>query len=152
MTVRIAKFGDIPRVVTLVKESHRRSSYAHYKMDENSLKEFCMESIRSGNGTIIVWDVAGMVEGYIIGITDRLYQFLKVKYATDILTYVSNAGRGGYIPLLTAFENWAFSIENVVEIWLGASDGIEDPARIEKIHNRLGYTRLGIISRKRKLP
>ena len=148
--IRPAKFQDIPRLVELACEMHKKSRYAAYKEDVKAFKQACMESIRSGSHFLYVTEIDDVVEGYLIGITAPLYVFTKATYATDIGFYVSDKGRGGALALAAAFDTWAREEQGVAEVWLAVTDAVnEDWARLGKAYTRMGYKLRGGIYMKR---
>lgn len=150
--IRPAKFGDILRLRDLARELHAASRYREYPEDEKAFKETCVETIRSGNHCLLVAEVDGSIEGFLIGITDKLYHFTRARYATDIVTYVSEPGRGAFPLLVEAFQEWAWEQRGVEEVWLAATDAVEDWARVGAVLERGGFAQMGAIYRTRKVP
>lgn len=143
--VRPAQYRDIPRLTELMLEAHAGSKYAGYKPNPKKFKGICMEMMRSGKGCAFVSEVRGVVEGFLIGMTDDLYHILNEQYATDLFFYVSERdGRGG-IALLDSFLAWAGSIPAVVTVRLGITDLVGDYDRIAKLYERKGLVREGLM-------
>jgi hypothetical protein len=147
MSVRSAKFADIPRLCELIAEAHARSVYAdRAALDESAFKKLCINSARihGQGGCLFVAERDGLAEGFIIGVVDRIYGILKAHYATDVLFIAAeradprDAGR-----LLDAFLGWADSVPSVIEVRLGVSDAIGPWERTAKLYRRKGLRQDG---------
>jgi len=148
--IRVARFGDIPRLCELVIEAHGKSKYRDIKLNINLFKDLCKNCIVSGNGCLFVCETKGTVEGYLIGAVDVLYQILTVKYATDLQFYVSeNAGRGAF-GLMNSFLGWARD-QKVYSVRIGAVDMIENYDRFSALLKRKGFAQEGILFEKRMM-
>ena len=150
--IRPSKFGDIPRITALAKECWYRSRYADEDMSERRFKEICVSAIGGESACLLVAEVDGVVEGFLIGITDWIYVFGKNRYATDVMLYVSNKGRGAFRRLVKAFILWAHGLAEqyrVKYVWLASTDAVSDPERTRLMYERLGLKRIGNIYEKR---
>lgn len=152
MLLRPAKYSDIPRLADLAREAHARSVYADDPMSAKRFKDDCAAAIMAPSMCLFVVEVEGRVEGFLFGITEAIYAFSLNRYATDLLTYVSDAGRGAWPKLWDAFEEWVECLPEtmrVVEINPAATDAISDSERTGKMLERRGYDRFGGLYRKR---
>ncbi|MCP4536511.1 MAG: hypothetical protein GY832_05135 [Chloroflexi bacterium] len=129
----------------LIKEAHAKSKYADYRLDlKGKFKPLCMEAIRSGNHCLFVSEKNGIVEGFLIGVTDDLYAVLKEKYATDVLFWISERDNPrNFVRLAMTFVEWARSIPGVVRIRMGVTDAVGETRPVEKMFETLGMSREG---------
>lgn len=120
MTVRPAKFADIPRLIEIAQDALSRSRHASRgRVVPEYAKRTAMSAIKNhGQGTCcFVGEAKGSVEAVIVGVTDWFYGACDFRYATDYFFYATrqadprDAGR-----LASAFEKWALQAPNVVEI------------------------------------
>lgn len=157
MTIRPAKFGDIPRMAELLAEMHALSCYADRGTFEvRELKGFLMTSIQRHGGSnpgatlVLVAEKAGAVEGFLIGLLDRAYHLMKELYATDIFFWLSaRADPRDAIRLIETFMKWAEQNPRVIEVRLGITDAIGDFERIAVLYRRLGLQQTGVMYGKR---
>lgn len=157
MITRRAQFADIPRLVELMQEAHGRSKYAERcRVDVDEVKQLFIgalqrDSVRGPGGSCVyVVQADGVVEGVILGMTERIYHFGDKLMATDVLFYVSErAGPRSALNLLAAFEGWASENPRIIEITLGISDVIDDPERLAKVYERRGYAYSGLMYERR---
>lgn len=146
--VRPAKYADIPRIKELATECWRRSRYKDEPMSEKRFRETCVSSISEEAACLLVAEVNGAVEGFVIGITDWVYVFGKNRYATDVMLYVSEHGRGAFRTLVQAFVLWASRLPEkyrVRHVWMASTNAVSDPERTGKVYERLGFMRIGNI-------
>lgn len=150
--IRRGRFQDIPRLVELMSDAHARSIYDDQPVDMKLFKELVFEGLRSGNQEIFIAEIDGRAEGFLLGLTDRLYHICRNRYATDLFFIVSDAGRGAAPGLIDAFCAWAKKQPRVVEIWLGVTTAISDPERVGKLYRRKGFAISGNIYQQRIEP
>jgi hypothetical protein len=156
MTTRLAKFGDIPVLRALAKEMHQRSRYADVAtMDDGALRNILMSAINAGGKRAACWVSVGVdnaPDGFLIGITDRVFGIARDLYATDVLFYVSPSADARHAAeLLAVFDEWAGAHPGVIETRLGAHDAIgDDWERVGKLYERRGYSRNGVMYVKRR--
>lgn len=157
MTIRAAKFADIPRLVDLMTEMHMRSCYVgRDEVDVAEAKQLCLGMIQrvtvKGPGGACAFAAEkddGTVEGFILGMTERVYHIGCNLMATDVFFYVSErAGPRDFIHLFDAFESWAEANPRVIEIRPGVTDAIDAPERLAKFYERRGYRRSGLMFEK----
>lgn len=152
--IRPAKFGDIPRLVDLVREMHARSVYADLTLDVKETKATLVQAIqRHGKATcVFVADAGGGVEGFIVGLTDRIHGIAVERYATDWLFYASPlAGARAAVGLLDAFLGWAETAPGVVMVRLGVSGDVlgDDWPRVGRLYERRGLRQDGAMYTRR---
>lgn len=157
MTVRPAKFGDIPRLVVLLKQAHGRSIYARVgNIDEKAAKALLMQSIQrqgllaAGGTFAAVAEKHAVVEGFLVGIIDRGYHIGDRLMATDMFFYLSewadprDAGR-----LLDAEIAWAAGVPGCVVLRAGVTDAIGDYRRAARLYERRGFRQSGALFERR---
>lgn len=149
--IRAAKFGDIPRLTALFEEGHKRSKYAQRAtLDVKETKSLLMQSIqRHGGGHpgstfVVVSERGERVDGFFIGVLQRVYHVAVELEATD-LHFFMPVGSTDTRKIISAFEEWAQANERVIAITLGVTDVIGDPDRTGVIYERRGYKKVGAI-------
>lgn len=153
--VREAKFADIPVLLALLEEGHKIGKYKDYNIDISTAKQVFMgvlqrTTVKGEGGTCaFVYDDDG-VQGFIIGITERIYHIAKEFMATDIFFYIAKEYNDplAFRMLLKSFEEWAWSIPRVKKIDLGITNIIGDPHRLAIIYRRFGYVDSGLMVEK----
>lgn len=157
MTVRPARFGDIPILTELLEQAYRRSKYRdRTPVSIKEAKALLVQAIQrhglaaAGGACVFVSEHDGAVDGFISGLLDRVYHIGEKLSATDFFFYVapdgSPASAGG---LIDAFVDWALGIEAVIEIRLGATDIIQDYERTAALYRRKGFIQTGVIYERR---
>lgn len=155
--IRPAKFGDIPRLAELLAEMHERSCYATVAaVDLRAAKALFVQAIqRHGSGTAgamcaYVADSGSRVEGFVIGLLDRLYHVGDQLMASDLFLYVSpNGDPRDFARLFDALDQWAAANPNVLECRLGITDAITPWQRTAQLYRRKGYRQSGAIYERR---
>lgn len=148
--MRDGKFADIPVLLSLLEEGREIGKYRKYEIDMEAAKQILMGAlqrtqVRGEGGTCVhVWDDDG-VQGFIIGVTERVYHIAKQFMASDLFFYVAKEYNDplAFRMLLKSFEEWAWSNPRVKQINLGATDAVGDPRRLLVIYQRFGYTSSG---------
>lgn len=153
MSVRPARFADIPRLTDLMIELHARSRYRRYALQTDDFKKLCVETIRRhGPFASLFVSVGGEeVTGFLIGLTEEIYGLLRERYATDLFFYVTPRSPARHcLELFTAYLAWASEAPRVIEVRNGAVDAVEgmDPEKTAAIYRRFGLRREGVIYRK----
>lgn len=156
MATRLAKFGDIPALRSLAREMHERSRYAAVAtMDDAALRSVLMGAINANGRRAGCWvsvDAVGVVDGFLIGLTDRVFGIARELYATDVLFYVTPTANARHAAeLLADFDEWAGAHPGVIETRLGVHDAIgDDWERVGKLYERRGFSRNGSMYVKRR--
>lgn len=153
MTVRTAKFGDIPAIYALMVEAHARSIYAgRDEIDQRHAKGLLMNAIQrvgarhEGAMLVLVSEHDGAVTGFMVGLLDRLYQLGTKLFATDLFFYHTPGGNPvDPIGLLMGLVEWANTIPNVIEIKVGSTNVIGDHREIAKLYEGAGFKQCGAL-------
>lgn len=163
MTIRDAKFVDVPRIVALMREQHVLSRYRNtpVQVDEAWSRQFLTQSImRHGNGQtggtlVLVSERDGAVEGIFLGILDRILGIGSMLYGTDVFFYLTDKAdpRDG-LRMIDTFTAWCDANPFVYEIVPGITDtfGPEYPDRVARIYEAKGFERCGTILRRNTRP
>jgi len=158
MTIRRAQFSDAPRLIELMQQAYEKSKYiGRGKVDVTEAREILIgamqrDGVKGPGGThcMVYEAAAGEVEGFIIGMTERVYHVADKLRATDIFFYVSDeAPPLAAGALLKSFEGWATSNKRVIEITLGITDAIDEPERLAEAYEARGYMRCGLMLERR---
>ncbi|MBP2230833.1 hypothetical protein J2847_004142 [Azospirillum agricola] len=140
--IRPAKFVDILRLAELAVEMHARSVYAdRATLEIDRFKKLCVPAIQNhGKGScLFVAETGGRVEGFIVGVIDRLYGISREFYATDLFFYASPAADvRAASRLADAFLGWAEAVPSVIEVRPGVSGAMEAWGRAGKLWERKG--------------
>ena len=153
MTVRAAKFTNIPRLVELVKQAHARSRYTHgIEVDIEHTKQWLMGCIQRHDGkgegaTFVLVSVDGdMIEGFIVGLAARIQEVLDKLYVTDWMFYTSPvAPARDALTMLRMVTDWGTDNPKVAEVTFGATDVIGDYAPTTVLYRRIGLEQRGVI-------
>lgn len=160
MSIRPAKFADIPRLTELVKEGYERCKYKDLgAVDEKAAKGLFMHAIQrhglqtEGGACVFVAERNGKVEGYIIGVLARVYHVGDHLEASDLHFFQSENGNpADAVRLFGAYIKWASGNKKVVIARNGATDIIDpDWSRAAKLFERAGFVQSGVIY-ERRLP
>lgn len=157
MTIRAAKFGDIPRLAELMEEAFRASIYADRgNIDERVCKGLFMNSMQkhggqyAGSTLVNVCEKNGVVEGFLLGAFDRVYHVGDKLMASDVFFHLSpRADPRDAIRLLNDFLTWAEANPLVVEIKMGVTNILGDWTRLEPLYRRKGFDQCGALFEKR---
>lgn len=155
MAVRDGKFVDIPVLMALLEEGHANSKYTDFTIDKNECKQILMGALQrtqvkgEGGTCVFVYDDDG-IQGFIIGITERIYHIAKEFMATDIFFYIAKEYNDpmAFRLLLKEFEQWAWSNPRVKKIDLGVTNIIGEPRRLAVVYKRFGYSESGLMVEK----
>lgn len=156
MTVREAKFVDIPDIVKVMERAHQRSIYAETAtFDEQEAKQMLARALQRhghknlGGSLVLVSQVNGEIRGFMLSVLDSVYPCLKELVATDLL-FIIEKGAGPYDAaiMLKLLMSWAQSNERVIEVRLAVTSAINDHERTAKLYERLPVERCGAIFRR----
>ncbi len=156
MTVRAAKFVDIPQMVLLLEEGYRRSIYAgKATFDDQEANQLIRRALprhghtNNGGSMVMVSESNGMVDGLMIGLLDNVYPCLKELVATDLLfIQAEHANPRDGVLMLKNLIAWAEANPRVIEIHLGVASTVGDWERTAQLYERLGLERCGAMFRK----
>lgn len=150
MTVRNAKFADIPAIIGIMDRAHRRSVYADCTFDREAARQLLVRSIqRHGhmnyNGTLVlVSQSRGAVRGFTIGIIDHVYPCLAEYRVTDLFfIFDEDADPRDAARMVRSLKVWAEDNPKVHEIVLGATGAMADWQRVGRLYEREGMERYG---------
>lgn len=160
MSIRPAKFSDIPALMKFIQAEHGRSKYAQAgAVDLEEARQLLlgavqrMETRGPGGTCVYVAEKDGAIEGFIIGVLERVYQVGDKLEATDLMFVTredANIWAAGL--LLKHFEDWAKSIPKVLQIRVGVTDVIDPhPELVARMYEQRGYERSGIILERKVL-
>jgi len=153
MTVRTAKFTDIPAILSMLEEMYEKSVYkGRDEIEPREARRLITTSLQRhgqmgpGGACVFVCGPEGAANGFIIGILDRIYHIGKKLMATDLYWYASDdASRKDAIALFDTYCVWADTNPRVLEIKPGATDAVGDYRRTEIIFKRKGFRQCGSI-------
>jgi len=157
MSVRAAKFVDIPRLVELGAEAHKRSIYAkRATFDIELAKQLCARSIQRhaqqnyGGTLVLVSETDGELCGFIIALVDLVYPCLSEFVVTDLVfTFTYNADPRDAATMVKRVTFWAEANPKVIEVHLGVTDAIGSGwHRVGRLYERLGFEQCGAMYRK----
>jgi GNAT superfamily N-acetyltransferase len=146
MHIRFANQFDIEHIVRLSRAAINESRYARYGIVEAKIETLVNASLESDElVALLAVDGDDVPFGFLGGIVSHHY-FADMKYATNLVVYVSPEARGSRaaIKLIREFERVAKE-RGADEIMLGVTAGFHAP-RIEKFYNALGYQTVGALT------
>lgn len=158
MTVRDARFVDIPQIACLIAEGHQRSVYAETAtFDPLAARQLLARALQrhghtnNGGSLVLVSETeGGVVEGFLIAILDNVYPCLTELMATDLMFIMSErADSRDARQMLKQVEEWAAANPKVIELHMGITDAIGDWKRTAKLYERLGFDQCGAMFTKR---
>lgn len=159
MTVRNARFADIPAIVGLLKRAYDKSHYAGMgivNVDESEAKRLILTSIqrhggKNGGATFIqIAERNSAVTGVIVGTLARVYSIGDKLMATDLFWLAEKeVDPADPARLMKNMIAWADGNKHVVEIRCGTTAVVaDDPRRSGLILEHLGFQHYGEIYRK----
>lgn len=154
--IRAAKFGDLPRVAEILREAHERSIYAGLTFDDAEAKSILMQGMqRNGQtnegGACFLVAEGERVEGFILGVLQRLYHVHKELTAQDLfLVATKQVEPRDPARLIAGFRKWAFANPRVVQVEIGATGVISDFRVTGRWLQRQGMQAYGGIYRQEK--
>lgn len=141
-TQRMAKFGDIPRLIILLRGAHAEFGHEDAPPDDEHIRNTLQRLINQREGFVSLLDFDGELKGVFMGVINRLW-YSRKRQAVDIIYYVTEDCRGYGARLLTEFIAWARNQPGVVEINLGIMSGFKESDRVERMFHVMGAHRLG---------
>lgn len=156
MTVRAARFVDIPAMIQVLGDAYARSIYAgKTTFDGEGTRQILARALHrhghqnNGGSLIMVSEKDEQVEGLMIGILDQVYPVLKDLMVTDLLfVFSERADPRDAREMIRQLIAWGEQNPKVVEIHLGVTDAIGDWERTGKLYERLGLERSGAMFRR----
>lgn len=156
MSIRAAKFADIPRVIEVLREASERSIYARTaEFDRELTRQMLARAMNrhghhnNGGSMVMVSEKEGVVEGIMVGILDSVYPVFRELMVTDLLfVFSEQAPARDARDMIRALIQWAESNPKVIEIHLGVTSAVGDWERTGKLYERLGLERCGAMYRR----
>ena len=149
--IRPATPSDIPRVKELFAEMHAASKFAgRVAISDRALHDLLLMALGNRNRPIVGgthFSVAvrkDRVEGFMIGMLDRVYHIGTKLVAQDMFLNVTDKGfMGDFLRLIDDYVDWANGNPNVININLSWTNSLPDAERIESAYMRKGFSRAG---------
>lgn len=158
MTIRIARYSDIPRMLEIYQDAHERSIYAeNVTIQKTAFKQLMARSMQrhgqhNEGGTFMLVsadDNSGEVHGFMVGLLDTVYPCTNELLATDLLFLCQPEADPYDAPrMVRALMRWAEKSDKVIEIRLGVTGAVGDWERTSKLYTRLGMEPYGAIFRR----
>lgn len=149
MIVRPFLRKDFDKLWDLAQKMWRESpAYQGIEISEEKLRRLGERILKSQELCGFVAENGDGIQGFFAGFVSEYY-FGNQNTASDLALFVDPGKRGGRaaILLIRAYEQWARS-HGVEEISLGITTGVNQE-RTAQLYERLGYTKSGIICRKK---
>lgn len=151
MGVRQATFSDVPRMRSLMEEMCARSVYAgRTEIDKrecfavltNAIQRHGMKN--AGGTMVMVAEAGGVVEGFIIGVIDRVYHVGVALMVTDLFFITSErAEPQDAYRMLKALIRWGEENPKVIEVRCGVTGIVGNVDDIGALYARAGMNRVG---------
>lgn len=141
--------GAMAEMIRLGREMHADSTYAHVPYDVDDMTQIMGNALACPERIYVAAAYRnGLVVGGMLGRIEPYYFNRAVKVASDMALYVTPDSRGGVgaKELIADFEAWARE-NGAVDVVLG-STASKTPAAAALLYERLGYGRLGFVTRK----
>lgn len=149
--IRPAKFFDTIRIVELLEKAHAQSKYVGVaEFSHKAAHKLIHQCIHrhghthEGGALVMVAVRDQRVEGFMVGILDRVYHVTDKLAANDVFLYCSDkAHPADFIKLFDAYVSWASNNPKVVEIKASWTDVLPDAERVSALYERKGFRRCG---------
>lgn len=149
--LRPAKFTDIPRMAEIIGDSHGKTYYAkNTEFDIVMAKQFLTQCVQRhghnnyGGCLVLVSEIGGKVEGFIIGILDQIYPVAKELRATDIFFLMTEkAPQRDAFAMIKHLIKWGRDNPKVVEVFVGVNDVMGDWSTTARLYQKLGLSQCG---------
>lgn len=152
--IRAATLSDLPRLLELMTEMTNRSKFApDIGIDEPTARSLLMQGVRrhggtnSGSSCLFVEDMNGLVEGFIMGILDRVYYITNRLAANDLFLYCIEGARArAHVQLIDHYVKWAKDNPKVAYIMLSWTDALGVKSnKLERLYKRKEFHNVGAI-------
>lgn len=152
--IREARFGDLPRLWEVFFQMHAASIYADtVPIDEPALRSLLMDCVKrsggqhAGSTLFLVAEKNDRIEGFFIGILDRVYHVGKRLRANDMFLFsTKDAPPRAAAQMFERYIAWATENPKCCELLASWVDAIDPRAeRIEKLYRQRGFRRCGAI-------
>lgn len=149
--IRTADLSDLPRLYELLCDAHENSKYAgHVEVHDKTARGLLMhcvqrQGLNNGSTNVKVVERDSVVEGFMIGILDRVYHIGDRLQANDMfLVCTKSAGITAASRLLDDYIEWASNNPKVYEIKLSWTDALGvDSNQIELLYAKKGFVSCG---------
>jgi hypothetical protein len=155
LVIRAATTSDLGRLFELIQAMHAGSEYAArgIGVDETTARQILMDGVmrhgRTNNGATLlnVVEFHGKVEGFMLGILQRVYSIGNRLEAQDFWLYCTPKAPIIAAPkLIDAYLAWALDNPKVAEVKLSWTDAMGvNGAKLGKLYQRKGARRCGEI-------
>lgn len=153
--IRVAKFEDIPRVIALLEMAHKRTIYATVAtVSERRARELVeamgarMESRGDQRTFFMVAVKSGVVQGFLIGFQQPIYQIGTKLEGTDLYTLLNEkaADPADFMKLIVRYKAWLQQQPDVIQATVGITDIIMPNWRdLVPIYEGLGFKQSGVV-------
>lgn len=152
--IRPATASDLPRLYDLLLEMQQKSKFApDIEVDERAARSLLMTGIQrngsqhDGGALLLVEERDEQVEGFIMGMLDRVYHIGTRLCANDIYLYCTEmAAKTAALKLAKGYIEWAMGNPKVAKIMLSWTDALGvDGESIGRMYNGLGFHKVGEI-------
>lgn len=152
--IRRATASDLPRLYDLLLEIQQKSKYfPDIEVDERAARSLLMTGIQrngsmhDGGSLMLVEERSGNVEGFIMGMLDRIYHIGTRLCANDIYLYCTDAAsKTAALRLAKGYIDWAMGNPKVAKIMLSWTDALGvDGESIGRMYGGLGFHKVGEI-------
>lgn len=141
--VRHATMGDMAGIFEVSQDLLEQSVYSDLEMDKPVYRRLISDCINSKKAiAMVVVDGNNDVQGFLFGIVDQIF-FTKLKYATDIVTYVKPQYAAQSPIIVKRFIAWGKKWPSVRKIMMGISSGMDTDGRTGQMYERLGLECVG---------
>lgn len=150
MTVRPARFVEVPAMVALLEEHYPSTRYAGIvDLDAEYARKLLAQIVQRHGGEhagatcCFVYERAGAIVGFIAGQLDRVYGVGAKLSAHDIFLVARKDSHAVSLPLIKAYRDWAFASPKIFEVYLTHSDVLPGWERLAAIYSKLGFVKSG---------
>lgn len=157
MVTRPAAFADIPGIVALLQEGHRRSHYAlgACLIDERETKRLLVQAIQRhgshnlGGTWVVVAETGGRITGVLVGTLNRVAVIGDRLMASDLFWLAAeDVDPTDPLRLMKSMVEWARAAPDCIEVKCGTSAVIRAaPKEAGRVLERLGMKHYGEIYR-----
>ena len=143
--IRIADIPDMAALCELGAELLAASVYSDIKPDEQKFKTTMAGLMGHKRGILlVVVDDNDKPQGFLAGIADE-YAFSRMRFATDMWTFIRKPYRRYAYRLYKQFIDWAKTKPRVCRIEMAMSSGNYGYERWCKLMLKLGFNKVGSI-------
>ena len=139
--IRFGTHADIPAIISIGQQVIDRSKTYDATVDPAKAAYMLRRAITDRKMALFVAEKAGQCVGFFIALKDE-HWFAKSYYATDIAFCVLPEHADQGVWLLRRFIRWC-KAENIKQIQLGLSTGLDEEGRTGKLYEAHGLTLVG---------